>query len=478
MREIHRLKDDGKFEPWLWGVARNVTKAFRRSMGKQHAMYSYDTLEYLPYEDEYGNENEELYNALRAKISMLSKLYRDIIILYYYDGLSTKQISEKLNIPEGTVTWRLSQARRKLKKECTDMNETALRPKKLIIRINGEGNYNGHAIPFPHVYIEDALSQNILYYCYDSAKTVEDLSKLCGVPAYYIEDSLQNLLYREAIKETVKGKYRTDFIIYSDKVNEYDKKASAIFKPIVKPVVSALKTLANDAAKLGIYTAEKSKDELIYLYGIMAMEHLSKKYNPVKQTYPPVRYDGWRWSFIAHLATENESSARGNGFGREESSNRDSDGTYMHISYTFGGFKYRRMMYDNEINVCEDILINRKITDTESAAAAIQNGFISRNNNGKLTVMTPAFTKDQYSLFTELVEKAFAPIIESYMHAVAEYVEGYKKLFPAHLEDDVARACHGAFVRLFATEIFRDATDEGLFLPPENSVCDVLIQHK
>lgn len=217
VRELPRLKEDGKFESWLWGIANNVTKAFRRYMGKQRANYSYDTLENLSCKDEYGDENEEFYDLLRTKIAMLSEMYRSIIISYYYDGLSTKQISEKLDIPEGTVTWRLSEARKKLKKECTEMNETALRPVKLMIRINGEGNYQDPISPFPYVYINDALSQNILYYCYEAPKTVEELAKLCGVPAYYIEDCLENLIKREAMSEVSKGKYRTDFIIYSKK---------------------------------------------------------------------------------------------------------------------------------------------------------------------------------------------------------------------------------------------------------------------
>ncbi len=155
-------------------------------------MYSYDTLEHVPYEDEYGDENEELYDALRTKIAMLSETYRHIIILFYYDGLSTKRISEKLSIPEGTVTWRLSEARRKLKKECVEMDKAALKPVKLTIRINGDGNYKDPISPFPHVYIQDALSQNILYHCYETPKTVEELARHCGVPAYYIEDCLQN----------------------------------------------------------------------------------------------------------------------------------------------------------------------------------------------------------------------------------------------------------------------------------------------
>ena len=128
LRELPKLRDDQKFEPWLWGVAGNVTKSFRRYRGKQRAMYSYDTLDLLTYEEKFPEGQEEVYDFLRTKIAMLSALYRDIVVLYYYDGLSTKQISEKLHVPEGTITWRLSEARKKLKKECDTMNESALRP--------------------------------------------------------------------------------------------------------------------------------------------------------------------------------------------------------------------------------------------------------------------------------------------------------------------------------------------------------------
>lgn len=120
VKELSKLRDENKFEPWLWGVAENVTRSFRRKMGKQRAMYSYDFPEdwsTRTVEDEAENENdEELYGRLRGKIAMLSAMYRDIIILHYYDGLSTKQISKRLGIPEGTVTWRLSEARKKLKR--------------------------------------------------------------------------------------------------------------------------------------------------------------------------------------------------------------------------------------------------------------------------------------------------------------------------------------------------------------------------
>ena len=101
--------------------------------------------------------------------------------------------------------------------------------------IYGSGDYNGKTIPFPDVYIDDALSQNILYYCYEQAKGIEELAKLCGVPAYYIEERIGNLLKREAVIEVSKGKYQTDFIIWSDKYGIYcEENAEKSLMPVMK----------------------------------------------------------------------------------------------------------------------------------------------------------------------------------------------------------------------------------------------------
>lgn len=54
-------------------------------------------------------------------------------------------------------------------------------------------DYDGKRKPFPSVYINDGLSQNILYYSYEKPCTVEELAKFCGVPAYYIEDRISHL---------------------------------------------------------------------------------------------------------------------------------------------------------------------------------------------------------------------------------------------------------------------------------------------
>ncbi len=115
-----------------------------------------------------------------------------------------------------------------------------------------------------------------------------------------------------------------------------------------------MKALADRTDALGIYTAGKAADERIYLYGLMALEHLSQQHNPVRCTAHPVRYDGFRWSYHAYRISDTQYPIRG--LGREQSANKGSRGTYQHISYHFGGFAYREMMLSDQINVCEDIL--------------------------------------------------------------------------------------------------------------------------
>lgn len=477
VRELPKLKDESKFEPWLWGVANNVTKNFRRNLGKQRAMYFYDTLENLSYEDEYFDEQEEIYDSLRTKIAMLSMIYRDIIVLYYYDGLSTKIISEKLKIPEGTVRWRLTEARRKLKKECIEMKETALRPVKMKLDIYGNGNYNGKTVPFPSMYIDDALSQNILYYCYEQSNSVEELAKICGVPAYYIEERIENLLKREAMIEVSKGRYQTDFIIWSDKYGIYcEENAEKALMPIMEELLKALHSIAKKAAEIGFYKAEKSETDLFYLYGIMAFSYVSEHYCKLPYPWFKKKYDGNEWCYIGNMETGKHQRI---GVGTWHSATLNSHGACSHTAYNnISGITFRQMMYDNYINVCEDILCDGSTKDIDSVADAIQDGYIVKRKDGSFFVTVPFFTKEQKLEFDAIADKYLAPLMPKYSDIVTKFISGYKKLFPKHLNEDADRMCQNMFKGLYTTIIEYAQRTKAIKMPSPNCYCDVLIQFK
>ena len=56
-----------------------------------------------------------LIEKMKTELAYLSKLHRDIIVMFYYDGKSSRQISKELNISDSTVRWHLVEIRKKLK---------------------------------------------------------------------------------------------------------------------------------------------------------------------------------------------------------------------------------------------------------------------------------------------------------------------------------------------------------------------------
>lgn len=62
--------------------------------------------------------NEQLRDdALHDAIETLSEGVRRVILLHYFEDMTVAEIAESLQIPEGTVKWRLSEGRKKLRKE-------------------------------------------------------------------------------------------------------------------------------------------------------------------------------------------------------------------------------------------------------------------------------------------------------------------------------------------------------------------------
>ena len=87
VRAIPNLRDESRFEPWLWGLAANVTRSFRRKMGRQRAMFSCDMPEEIAdeWDPSENAEREEIESRLRAEIAMLAENYRNLLILRYYE---------------------------------------------------------------------------------------------------------------------------------------------------------------------------------------------------------------------------------------------------------------------------------------------------------------------------------------------------------------------------------------------------------
>ncbi|PYI55757.1 sigma-70 family RNA polymerase sigma factor [Paenibacillus flagellatus] len=66
---------------------------------------------------------EETSRELLHHVMKLRDPYKDVVLLYYYEDLSTAEIGDILNVPEGTVRNRLHRARALLKPKLRDWRE-------------------------------------------------------------------------------------------------------------------------------------------------------------------------------------------------------------------------------------------------------------------------------------------------------------------------------------------------------------------
>lgn len=57
---------------------------------------------------------EEARRALYESVLALPEAFKDVVLLYYYEGYNTREISETLGIPDATVRSRLKRARERL----------------------------------------------------------------------------------------------------------------------------------------------------------------------------------------------------------------------------------------------------------------------------------------------------------------------------------------------------------------------------
>ena len=111
------------FYPWYWGLAQNRLLLFFRNRQKQAVLLG-ETVGNLrdgePYYFDLADIDEAIIaeeerRALTYQLSLLSRIQRECVVMYYLQNRSVKEIASCLGIPEGTVKSRLMRGREKLK---------------------------------------------------------------------------------------------------------------------------------------------------------------------------------------------------------------------------------------------------------------------------------------------------------------------------------------------------------------------------
>ena len=109
----HRYDDGRRFSTWLWRIALNLCYESSRRAGVRGEQ---------PLDD-FGNDrrggdagpHEQAVASERAAIvrdalGRLPEAHRAVVVLRQYENLKFREIADVLDVPEGTVKWRMTEA--------------------------------------------------------------------------------------------------------------------------------------------------------------------------------------------------------------------------------------------------------------------------------------------------------------------------------------------------------------------------------
>ena len=124
-------------------------------------------------------------------IAHLSKLRRQIVIMFYFRGKRQHEIASALNLPLGTVKWHLSNAKNELRKGMEIM-KTNLKFNPITfsgVSTNGSAGFRGGN----DAYLRSPLVQNILYLTRGKAMEINEIAGQLAVSPIFVEGEVEFL---------------------------------------------------------------------------------------------------------------------------------------------------------------------------------------------------------------------------------------------------------------------------------------------
>ena len=117
-RDIKNLQDARLLPIWLYRVARNSAASHFRAgrTDRESRDYAEDITDIEQPDQDFTSEDaEQVHNAL----DKLALPFREVLTLFFLQGLAVAEIARIVDIPEGTVKSRLHHAKRALRSALT-----------------------------------------------------------------------------------------------------------------------------------------------------------------------------------------------------------------------------------------------------------------------------------------------------------------------------------------------------------------------
>ncbi len=498
------LKRGGKIDhPKTWlanTLMHKLNSRFRQKYSRSFVSID-DFGDFLSADKDFEQEivQSEEANELRRELLMLSRLYREVIIRYYFNGEDIPTISRELGVPQGTVKRRLFDGRQTLKKGLEQMNTQENKiPRRLNVWSTGDfpTYLNGNDLTV-HI-VTNFLEQNILCEAYEKPLRPSEIARALGVPAPYIENELDFLTNDEVMAKTSDGKYYTDFIIkkaefaYSSTLwqNEFAKRNFDIFW-------EAMSGLISDVEKTDI--AKKLNPRQLKKLQRWAVMRLLQKFrqdliDSGDGFKCPLRRDGGRWLLggsVTELFNDQKPKKEENSIGSYSFSGLRNacfsapDGTVLwtHEFDTALCDDPQRWAHVGDYGSLTNLLwglfngvpvekCNISTIFLEKTESLITMGILAREN-GHIIADIPILSESEYAVILRLVDPWQKLLTEKLGKELGEYLSTALEPIPPHLKS-VPDWLRSPFDYTTMSAV-REAFDRGLWLSDIDYCCPPML---
>lgn len=491
LKGIRKNPDIRNFYAFAWAVAHKVYADFceKRKTRTGCAEYSEscdamnmqtnDIDEYLESEE----ESRALKHILR-EISFLSKIYRDVMVMYYLDGMKTAEIAVKLGISENAVKQRLFSARNTVKKEAEKMNnDYTLKPVE--IAFIGTGNPVGND---PRDKAERVLSQNAVYLCKNTARSTKEISEMLNVPMVFIEDELE-IQCRGAngsyglLRKLDNGKYISNIIILD--IPEYEA-ANRAYTDSLEEFCTRLRIYldANQERILSFPFLNKQTDVRFITWSLISamVWGLDGAVRDIlrQKHFADIRILKREFTAVGFAVKSGEKLNMGfygcDGIG----ANNVCGCSEVHFSNIYGSRIEKHCGCGHNISTDKILMMTIRAADgldvgllsaegKEIAAKAIECGYIKREEN-LLRPKILVFGAENERAFNAL-SSDFTACITDLADTIADKTEALiRRIVPAHLLNEYPMFSMAASIGLL-NDTIEKCIETGILLAPENKPC-------
>lgn len=462
------------FSAWVWQIARNRYSVWAKEKHDRNESVTGSDIGDYEIEDESENILGEMIHTeqivlLRRELAFIKSDYRNIVVAYYIDNKSVREIALSLSLPANTVKSRLFRAREILKEGINMAREF------------GERSYNPENITFaasgsqpsglPWSVVNRRIPNNILLQASNNPSTIEELSIELGIALPYMEEEV-DILYRATLLEKQGDKYITNFFILDKDcrmeiylaLRKTAKERSRLIREFIHDKM-------NDIRAVGIAGDHIDDNTISWWLVPDLIDYLIENVVKEQSIYePPKRANGESWGFVGYELTNipEDTAMRHQGCGNEEG---------MFWIYKYGDYSLWNQCeepeYEEVMLMCDSIRKKRLIesfTDIEKKLWDRINGrYAHISDDGYMTpdilVMTTEDLKQIHQLFRE--HKNYDSLTQNITEAYRKLEDIFKKYSHQVLHNNIG---YNIRMELYTIRMMaiHDLVDENVLTLPED----------